>query len=456
MLSRRHFIGVTLGVSAGLAGCGNGSQGGSASGSAAGSGAPGGGEWIVGAYLSLSGAQSQFGIDTKEGIELAIDEINKDPPKGKKIKVLYEDDKSNAQETNNKVLQLIDRDKVVALLGEIASERSKSGGMVANRKKIPMISPSSTNPDVTKVGPYVFRVCFIDPFQGTAGAEFAINTLGKKKIGLLFATDDLYSSGLASEFKKAVANLGGEIVLEKSFLKSETNFTTYLQELKKAGPEIIYAPIYYDKMIIVARQASAEGIPLDSFLGGDGWSDPTLFQNLEGAYFSDHYAPDIPWDKSKKFVEEYTKRFKRAPTSLAAMGYDSALVLADAMRRAKGETPDAIKDAIAATKDFAGATGIITIDGERNALKPLVIVQIKGGTTVYKAIVGPGADKLLAGGAAPSPSSSASAEPAASGSAAPAAGSAAPAAGSAAPAAGSASPAAGSAKAPPPPPPKPG
>src|SRR5262249_33849530 len=150
-------------------------------------------------------------------------------------------DKSNPQEASNKVLQLIDRDKVVALLGEVASARSKAGGIVANRRKIPMITPSSTNVDVTKVGPFVFRVCFTDDVQGQAAADFTVDRLGKKKVGILYATDDLYSSGLAEEFRKELKKRGGEVVAEKGFLKKETNFTTFLNEVKDAKPEIIYA-----------------------------------------------------------------------------------------------------------------------------------------------------------------------------------------------------------------------
>jgi branched-chain amino acid transport system substrate-binding protein len=439
MLSRREFLGVSLGVGAsgalGIVGCGS-------------SGSSGGGnEWVVGAYLSLSGAQAQFGKDTREGIELALEEINKDPPKGRKLKVLFEDDKSNATEANNKVLQLIDRDKVVALLGEVASSISQPCALVANSKKIPMISPSSTNPNVTETGPFAFRVCFIDDFQGQMGAEFIVKTLGKKKIGLLFATDDLYSSGLAKEFKKAVAALGAEIVLEKSFPKTETNFTTYLQEMKAKEPEIIYAPVYYTQMVPMARQAKAENIPGEKFVGGDGWSDEGLFKELEGAYFSDHYAPDIPWEKSKKFVAAYKAKYNHPPTSLAAMGYDAALVLADAMKRAKADTPEGIRDAIAATKDFEGATGKISIDDKRNAVKPAVIVQIKSGTTTYVSVVGPGADAMLGGAkpVIPSATADASAAPAASASASASPSASAAASASAAPSA-SASPSASAPK----------
>jgi branched-chain amino acid transport system substrate-binding protein len=379
-------------------------------------------EWKVGAYLSLSGAETQFGTDTREGIELAVDEVNKAGGiKGKPMKVLYEDDKSVPQEATNKVLQLIDRDKVVALLGEVASSRSKAGGIVANKKKVPMITPSSTNPDVTKVGPFVFRVCFTDDVQGQLGAQFVVKTLGKKKVAILYASDDLYSSGLAKEFKDEIKKIGGaEITIEKSFLKTETNFTTYINEIKGSGAEIIYAPIYYNAMVPIARQAKAAGVKGNQFVGGDGWDADSLLTDagdeMEGAYFTNHYAPDVPWPNSQKFVAKYKERFKRDPSSLAAMGYDSAKVLADAIGRAKGDTPEAIRDAIAETKGFQGATGTITLNADRNADKPIVIVQIKGKKFTYHSTVGGGAEPAPAApSATPVASGAPSAMPAASG-----------------------------------------
>lgn len=396
MFGRRRFLEGTAGLGAAFTfGCGGSSGGGNSN------------EWVVGAYLSLTGEQSKFGEDTKRGIELAVEEINASPPKGKKIKVLFEDDKSKVEEATQKAQQLIDRDKVVALLGEIASSISKPVAIIANQKKVPMITPSSTHPDVTKTGDFAFRVCFTDDFQGKAGADFCVKSLGKKKVGLMFAENDLYSQGLASEFKKAVGAAGGEIVIEKKFTDTETNFTTYIKEVKDAGVEVIYCPIYYNQMTPLWRQAKAEGLTGDMFVGGDGWSgDETLLKELEGGYFTDHYAPDVPWAQGKKFVEAFKKKFNQTPSSLAACGYDAAMVLADAIKRAKEDTAKGIRDAIAETKDYAGATGSITINKDRNADKAIVFVQIKGGTTTYKAAVGPGAEKLT-GGSAPPPAETA-------------------------------------------------
>ncbi|MDI1443126.1 ABC transporter substrate-binding protein [Polyangium sp. 6x1] len=348
--------------------------------------------WKVGAYLSLSGAETQFGAETKEGIELAVDAVNKKGGvKGRPVKVFYEDDKSNPQETNNKVLQLITRDKVVALLGEVASSRSTIGGIVANKHKVPMITSSATAPEVTQIGPFVFRVCFTDDTQGQMGAEFVVKTMGKKRIGILYASDDVYSSGLAAQFRDAAKKLGGEVVVEKSFIKTETNFTTYINEIRDAKPELVYAPIYYNAMVPIARQAKAAGMPGSTFVGGDGWDAETLLQDageeMEGAYFTNHYAPDVPWPNAQLFLKAYKERFKRDPSSLSSLGYDSAQLLFDAMGRAKGDTPEAIRDAIAETKSFAGATGTISIDPNRNADKSIVIVQIKNKKFTYFATV---------------------------------------------------------------------
>ncbi|MFT3772331.1 MAG: ABC transporter substrate-binding protein [Minicystis sp.] len=391
---RRWIVGVLAIVGLGAMGLGcDGGKGGPAPGASGTSQAgPAAAEWRVGAYFSLSGADTQFGVDSKEGIELAVDEVNKAGGiKSKPLKVIFEDDKSNPQEATNKVLQLIDRDKVVAILGEVASSRSKAGGIVANKKKIPMISPSSTNPDVTKVGPFVFRVCFTDDAQGQAAARFVGKTLGKKKVGILFASDDLYSSGLAKEFREEAKKLGVEIVAEKQFLKSETNFTTYITELRDAKPEIIYAPIYYNAMVPIARQAKAAGVKGDMFMGGDGWDSVVLLDNagdeMSGAYFTNHIAPDVPWPSAQGFVKAYRARYNRDPSALATMGYDAAKLLADAIGRAKGDTPEAIRDAIAETKGFQGASGSITINAERNPDKPIVVVQVKDKKFTYHSTI---------------------------------------------------------------------
>ena len=342
----------------------------------------------VGAYLSLSGADSTFGTDTREGIELAVEETNAGGGvRGKRIRVIYEDDKSNTYEAVQKVRQLIDRNKVVAILGEVASSRSLAAGLIANTSHVPMVTPSSTAVEVTRNRKWVFRTCFTDDQQGAVAARFITNDLKKKKIGLFFAAQDSYSSGLARAFRTEIRKLGGEIVVDKGYQKGETNFRTYLSELKAANPEVVFVPNYYNEMVLIARQAKEIGIPGSMFVGGDGWDSSNLVDGagaeLEGAHFTNHYAPDVPWENSKKFVTAFTAKYKHLPTSLTAQGYDSAKLLFDAIERATEPTPAAIRDALEATKDFKGATGTMTMDKDHNANKPIVVVRIEDKKFLY-------------------------------------------------------------------------
>ncbi len=335
----------------------------------------------IGAFFSLSGADSTFGSDSREGIDLALEEANgKGGVRGKRIRVVYEDDKSMTMEASQKVRQLIDRDKVVALLGEVSSSRSLAGGLIANTRHVPMVTPSSTAVAVTKGRPWVFRTCFTDEQQGIVAARFARNVLKKTRMGIFFAAQDTYSTGLAQSFRTELRKLGGEIPVDKGYQKGETNFRTYLSQLKDANPEGIFVPNYYNEMVVIARQASELGMKGDLFLGGDAWDSANLLEGagaqLEGAHFTNHYAPDVPWDNSSKFVDAFVARYKHVPTSLSAQAYDAALLLFDAIARSTDGKPASIREALAVTKDFRGATGLITMDENRNANKPIVVVRI--------------------------------------------------------------------------------
>ncbi len=358
-------------------------------------------EITVGAFLSLSGPDSTFGVDTKEGAELAVEEINAaGGVRGKKVRIIYEDDKSTTAEASQKVRQLIDRDKVVAILGEVASSRSIAGGLIANTSKVPMVSPSSTAIEVTQGREWVFRTCYTDDQQGTAIARFVKDTLRKSRVGLFYAAQDAYGTGLSRSFRDEMHRLGGEIVVEKSYPKGETNFRTYLSELKRENPEIIFVPNYYNEMVIIARQASELGIPGGTFVGGDGWDSLNLVEGagaeLEGAHFTNAYATDVPWESSKKFLADYRAKYRHDPTSIGAQGYDGARVLFDAIARAPDLRPESIRQALAETRDFVGATGTMTIDSERNANKPIVVVRITDKSFKYTT-------ELLAPSSAPPP-----------------------------------------------------
>ena len=336
----------------------------------------------IGAYLSLSGPDSSFGTDVRDGIVMAIEEVNAHGGvHGKPVRVIYEDDKSNSQEAANKVRQLIDRDGAVAILGEVASSRSLAGGLICNTKKIPMVTPSSTAVDVTEGREYVFRTCFTDAQQGEVAARFVKETLKKDRVAIFYAAQDNYSSGLADTFKSAFVGLGGTITLEKGYQKGETKFTTYLQAIKASGADMIFAPVYYNDMAQIGPQAAQVGIASSSFIGGDGWDADDLLETtgaeLDGSFFTDAYAPDVPWPNSAAFVKAFKAKYGRVPGAIAAQGYDGAKLLCEAIERAPQVTPEAIKTALAATKDFAGATGTLTIDAHHDANKPVCIVQVK-------------------------------------------------------------------------------
>lgn len=352
-----------------------------------------GDEIVVGEYGSLTGTTATFGQSTDNGIKLAFDEINAaGGVLGKKLRVIVEDDRSQPEEAATAVTKLINQNHVVAVLGEVSSSRSLAAAPICQSNKIPMISPSSTNPRVTQIGDYIFRVCFIDPFQGLVMAKFAANTLKLKKVAILVDVRNDYSVGLQTFFRQNFRQLGGEIVAEQSYSEGDSDFKAQLTQIKAANPEAIYVPGYYTEVATIARQSRELGMTVP-LLGGDGWDSPRLFEiggdALNGCYLSNHYSVDDPSPAIQKFVGDYRGKYKEVPDALAALGYDAARILADAITRAGSTGSDKIRDALAATKDFPGVTGKITINAERNAIKPAVILRIENGKFVYVETVSP-------------------------------------------------------------------
>jgi branched-chain amino acid transport system substrate-binding protein len=284
---------------------------------------------------------------------------------------------------------------VVAILGEVASGRSLEAAPICQQFKIPQISPSSTNPRVTEGRDYVFRVCFEDRFQGgTVLAKFALKSLNAKRAAILTDVSAPYSAGLTTYFKEQFLAGGGQVVAEQKFTKDDKDFKAQLTAIKGQNPDAIFLPVYYGPATLIALQARELGIKVPLF-GGDGWEAPELVQGpgaaeaLEGCFFSTHFAPDQDSPQAKEFVQKYEAKFKAKPDAMAALGYDSAVVLADAIKRAASVEGPKIRDALATTKDFQGVTGKMTLDADRNARKPAVIIQIKGGKFVYKETINP-------------------------------------------------------------------
>ena len=352
-----------------------------------------GSEIVIGEVGSLTGADATFGTSTRDGIDLALKQINDAGGlNGKKLRVIVLDDQGKSEEAATAVTKLISQDKVTAILGEVASSRSLAMAPIAQQYKVPMVSPSSTNPEVTKKGDYIFRVCFIDPFQGSVMAKFAYNTLKVKRAAILRDVKNDYSMGLAQFFTETFKKLGGEIVAESSYSGSDMDFKSQLTAIKGKNPEAIFVPGYYNDVGLIARQARELGIKVP-LLGGDGWDSSKLKEiggsALDGSFFSNHYTPDDQSPRVQKFIAEYKAIYNVVPDGLAAMGYDSAIVLFDALKRAKSLGGSDIRDALASTKNFPGVTGNITIDADRNAVKSAVIIEVKNGGFVFKETINP-------------------------------------------------------------------
>jgi len=338
---------------------------------------------VVGHFASMTGAEATFGISTDNAIKLAIQERNaKGGVKGKQIVLKTLDDASKTTEATTAVTSLIADYGAVAILGEVASGRSMAGGAIAQQKKVPMISPSSTNPDVTDVGDYIFRVCFLDDFQGWAGAKFAKENLKADKAAILYDQSTTYSVGLAEFFEKAFKGMGGTIATKQAFSGANLEIATQLQAIKAADAQVIYMPIYYGPAATIIRKGREAGIAAP-FVGGDGWDSAELAKNagdaINGNYFTNHYAPEEPRDEVKNFVTKYQQKFGAVPDGLAALGYDAALVLFAAMDRAKSLSGPDLRDAIAETKNFTGVTGTFSLDAKRNAVKSAVVIKYEGG-----------------------------------------------------------------------------
>jgi branched-chain amino acid transport system substrate-binding protein len=350
-------------------------------------------EIVIGEFGSLTGTTATFGISTKNGIDMAVEDINNAGGLlGKKVRVIVEDDQGKPEEAQTVVTKLITKDQVAAVLGEVASSRTMAAAPVAQQNGIPLISPSSTNPKVTEIGDHIFRVCFIDPFQGLVMAKFATNTLKVKNVAILRDIKNDYSVGLADVFVDNFKKMGGNIIANESYSEGDTDFSAQLTSIKSKNPEAIFMPGYYTEVGLVVRQAKKLGLAVP-FLGGDGWDSPKLIEiggdSVNGSYYSNHFSVDDPNPTIQKFVSAYKAKYSATPDALSGLGYDAASILFDAIKRAGTTDGAKVRDAIASTKDFSGITGKITLDKDRNAVKPAVVLQVKDGKLQYVETITP-------------------------------------------------------------------
>jgi branched-chain amino acid transport system substrate-binding protein len=349
----------------------------------------------VGEFASLTGKEATFGQSSHKGTLLAVEEINAAGGLlGKQIELITEDNRSTPGESATIAKKVITRDKVVALLGEVASGRSLEAAPIAQANQVPMISPSSTNPKVTQTGDFIFRACFTDPFQGRLLAEFASRTLNAKRVAIISDVAAPYSVGLAQYFREPFIANGGEVVSEQKYTGGDKDFKAQLTAIKSLQPDAIMVPGYYTDVGLIVAQARQLGITVPLF-GGDGWEAPELLQiagagALEGTFYSTHFSPENSDPLAQKFVAAYKARFDgETPDAMAALGYDTVLMLADAIRRTGSTEGPTLREALAATKDLPGATGLTTLDENRDAKKAAVIITVRDGRFQFVETIAP-------------------------------------------------------------------
>ncbi|SHH16834.1 ABC transporter substrate-binding protein [Thermosipho atlanticus] len=344
----------------------------------------------IGAVLPVTGGISAFGQLVWEGVQLAHEQISS--VLGEEIQLVLVDNRSEKTEAANAVSRAIDREHVVAIIGEVASSHSLAGGQIAEDKKVPMISPSSTNPLVTEGKKFVSRVCFTDPFQGGALAVFSYEKLGVRKVAVFVDFEQDYSVGLSNFFIETFTKLGGQV--KKIFYKTgDQEFSAQITQALSYGADAILVTGYYPEIALVAQQAKMLGFS-GKILAGDGADAPELVQiggeAVEGIYFTTHFHPDAKvTDKSKEFVDLFVKKYGKKPSTLAALGYDAYMILVDAIKRAGKADPVLIAQEIRKTKNFEGVTGIITIDEHGNALKSVIVDVVKNGNFEFETVINP-------------------------------------------------------------------
>ncbi|SFL60581.1 ABC transporter substrate-binding protein [Pelosinus propionicus] len=354
----------------------------------------------IGVLNEMTGGNATMGTSSANGAKMAIKEANaKGGILGKQIQAVIADNKSEPSESANAMTKLASQDKVVAVTGIFASSNAIATSSVAEATKIPFVAVGATNPKVTvdeasgKVKNYTFRVCFIDPFQGTVGANFVLNTLHLNKAVILVDNSSDYSKGLSTFFKEAYTKGGGSILAEEAYLQKDQDFKTILTKIKALNAEIIYIPGYYEEVGKIVKQAREIGITVP-ILGGDGWDSPKLVEvgtsaALNNTYFTNHYSVDDTSATSQAFVEAYKKEYGQVPDAMAVLGYDAANIVIDAIKRANSLEPEKIREALAGTKDYSAITGNTTLNATHDAVKSVVIIEMKDGKQVFKTTVKP-------------------------------------------------------------------
>lgn len=347
----------------------------------------------VGLDYELSGGAATYGQSTVDGIEFAVEEINKNGGVlGKQIELVKSDNKSDNAEATNVATKLATRDKVVAILGPATSGNTKAAAPAAMQSKVPLISCSATADDVTvdkngNVRDYVFKICYSDSFQGIVLANFVYGELNLKKAAVLTDSTSDYSKGLTKSFKETFTKLGGSIITEQAYQEKDKDFKAVLTKIKAASPEVLFLPGYYNEAGLIIKQAKELGLDVP-VVGGDGYDSPKLVEiagkeALNKVYFTNHYSSKDTSPEVVKFVEAFAAKYNKQPDGFSALGYDLAYFLADALKRAGAAEPEKVKEALASTKDFPGITGKLSIDENHNPVKSITILELKDGEQTF-------------------------------------------------------------------------
>ncbi|MCD6426541.1 MAG: ABC transporter substrate-binding protein [Caldisericaceae bacterium] len=347
---------------------------------------------LIGGVAPVTGPAATFGKSTKQGYEMALEEWNaKGGVLGRTVKLIFEDDKADPTEAANAFSKLINENHVVAIVGSVTSSCSLAGAPIAQRNKVPMITPTSTNVKVTEQGDYIFRACFIDPFQGTVAAKFLYNNLKARKVGVIYDIGQDYNAGLAESFKKKFESLGGQIIAYEGYPDGTTDFNTQLTKILDGKPDAIYSPNYYNDDGLIAKQARSLGFN-GPIVGGDGWDSPDLVKiggdAVNNCYFTNHFSKESKEEIVQNFVKKYEDKYGEAPDALAALGYDGMNIMLTAIQNAGSTDGEAIKDALK-NIDYQGVTGHIKFDENRNPIKSAVILKIENGKQVYVTTINP-------------------------------------------------------------------